>query len=114
MSIMNRRRAQLPYEAESFLAAIGSNLRTARLRRNLTLDEVAKRIGVHRTTLALAEKGDPTVMAGTYVTALWVYGLTAQGPELGAPEKDLEGRALEAARGRTRARPARGGMSNDF
>ncbi|TXN14483.1 helix-turn-helix transcriptional regulator [Methylobacterium sp. WL122] len=114
MSIMNRRKAPLPYEAEKVLVAIGSNLRTARLRRNLTLDEVAKRIGVHRTTLALAEKGDPTVMVGTYVTALWVYGLATQGLELGAPDRDMEGRALEAAGRRERARPSTGGMSNDF
>lgn len=114
MSIQSRRGNQIPYEVEGVLVAIGRNLRTARLRRNLTLDNVAKRIGVHRTTLALAEKGDPTVMVGTYVTALWVYGLTAQATEIGAPDRDPEGRALEAARGRTRARPVTDGMSNDF
>ena len=86
----------------------------SRLRRNLTLDEVARRIGVHRTTLALAEKGDPTVMVGTYVTALWVYGLTAQATELAAPDRYPEGQALESTRARKRAWPAMGGMSNDF
>ncbi len=114
MSVMDRRRSELPYEAVRALKSLGGNLRTARLRRNLTLEEVAKRIGVHRTTLGLAERGDPTVMASTYVTALWVYGLTGQVAELAAPDRDVEGLALEAGKARSRARTALGRMSNDF
>jgi len=114
MSVMDRRRSPIPYEASQALRELGTNLRTARLRRNLTLEDVAGRIGVHRTTLAQAERGDPTVMAATYVAALWVYGLTGQVAALAAPERDAEGQALEAASSRQRARPSSGGMGNDF
>ncbi|NNM73858.1 helix-turn-helix domain-containing protein [Enterovirga aerilata] len=115
MTVMDRKRGTpLPYEADRALKSLGKNLRTARLRRNLTLDDVAKRIGVHRTTLAQAERGDPTVTAGTYVTACWVYGLANDVAELAAPERDAEGLALEASKARSRARPTLGGMSNDF
>ena len=95
MSVMDRRRSELPYEAVRALKSLGGNLRTARLRRNLTLEEVAKRIGVHRTTLGLAERGDPTVMASTYVTALWVYGLTGQVAELAAPDRVQSGQRAQ-------------------
>ena len=104
----------VPYEVEDGLRELGRNLRTARLRRNLTLAEVASRIGVHRTTLAQAERGDPNVMAGTYVAALWAYGLAGQVAALGAPDRDAEGVALEAASSRRRARQSQGGLSNDF
>ncbi|PJI56043.1 XRE family transcriptional regulator [Methylobacterium radiotolerans] len=114
MSVMDRRRSPIPYEAVQVLRELGRNLKTARLRRNLTLEEVAGRIGVHRTTLAQAERGDPTVMAATYVAALWVYGLTKQVADLAAPESDEEGQALESASSRQRARSSSGGMSNDF
>lgn len=114
MGVMDRGRVPLSYEAVNALAGLGANLKTARLRRNLTLEEVANRIGVHRTTLAQAERGDPTVMAGTYMAAIWVYGLTGQVADLAAPDRDQEGQALEAASSRQRARPSSGGMSNDF
>ena len=114
MTVMQRRRSPVPYEAANALRELGANLRTARLRRNLKLEEVAARIGVHRTTLALAERGDPTVMIGTYVTALWVYGLTGQVASLASPDHDEEGQALEATSSRQRARSSMGGMNNDF
>lgn len=114
MGVMDRRRSPIPYEAGKELQELGSNLKTARLRRNMTLEEVAGRIGVHRTTLAQAERGDPAVMAGTYVAALWVYGLTKELADLAAPERDAEGQALESASSRHRARSSLGGMSNDF
>ena len=34
-----------PYAVEQTLRRLGSNLRTARLRRNLTIEEVAQKIG---------------------------------------------------------------------
>lgn len=37
-----------PYEVETALKRLGADLRTARLRRNITLAEVAERIGAGR------------------------------------------------------------------
>lgn len=93
------------------LKEFGQNLRTARLRRNMTLQEVAERIGIHRETLALAEKGSPNVAIGNYVGALWVLGLVSQMSALADPESDRVGQSLDRTRDRARAP---GGMSNDF
>ncbi len=109
-----RNTVTVPYEVADALRTMGSNLRKARLRRNLTIEEVAQRIGVHRETLSMAEKGSPSVSIGTYVTAMWVYGLAKQAKELCSPEQDLEGLALEEADARKRAYPGTGGMSNAF
>ncbi len=104
----------LPEEVSDVLLAIGGNLRTARLRRNMTLDEVAGRIGIHRETLSMAERGSPNVAMGTYVAALWVYGLLHDTEALAAPDRDEAGLARQAADSRVRARPGMGGMSDDF
>ncbi|GEP01496.1 helix-turn-helix domain-containing protein [Methylobacterium haplocladii] len=104
----------LPYEASQALRRLGANLKTARLRRNETLEAIASRIGVHRTTLSQVERGDPTVTASTYAAALWAYGLTDQIAEVGAPDKDAVGKAFEASGARTRARTSTEGLSSDF
>jgi transcriptional regulator with XRE-family HTH domain len=104
----------LPAEVTDALRMIGTNLRTARLRRNMTLDEVAGRIGIHRETLAMAERGSPNVAVGTYAAALWVYGLLRDAEAVAAPDRDEAGLALQAAESRERARPGMGGMSDDF
>ena len=101
----------LPFEAAQVIKELGQNLRTARLRRNLTLQEVADRVGIHRETLALAEKGSPGESIGNYVRALWVLGLASQISSVASPETDRVGQALAPARERARAA---GGMSNDF
>jgi len=106
--------ANLPFDAEDALRELGQNLRTARLRRNMTLEEVASRIGVHRETVASAEKGSPSVMMGTYVAALSIYGLLSDMAYLAYPNADREGLALESRNARERAKPSSGGMSNDF
>jgi len=108
---MARTQITLPYEASRAVQALGQNLRTARLRRNMTLEEVAGRIGVHRETLAMAEKGNPNVSMGTYVGALWVLGLTNDLLAVADPERDRVGQSLESRRERARTPQ---GLSNDF
>lgn len=104
----------LPFDAEDSLRELGRNMRTARLRRNMTLEEVASRIGVHRETVASAEKGSPSVTVGTYAAALSVYGLLPDLTAVADPRADRHGLALESRSARERARPDSGGMSNDF
>jgi hypothetical protein len=108
---VGRSSTALPFEAMQALKELGQNLRTARLRRNMTLQDVADRVGIHRETLALAEKGSPNVSIGNYVGALWVMGLANQVSALADPEGDRVGQSMESVRERAR-RP--GGMSNDF
>lgn len=111
---MAKKSLTLPQEVLDALSRMGGNLRTARLRRNMTIDEVASRVGIHRETLALAERGSPNVAVGSYVAALWVYGLLPDTKAFAAPDSDEAGLALQAAGSRTRARPGLGGMSDDF
>jgi transcriptional regulator with XRE-family HTH domain len=75
------------------LAALGSRLRDARLRRELTTVLFAERIGVSRDTLNRLEKGDPNIAIGTYLKALRVLGLDQ---DIGLVAKDdVVGRKLQ-------------------
>ena len=92
---------------------LGRNIRVARLRRNLRIEDLAARMGVSRFTLAALERGGPGVSAGAWFGALWALGLLDQARELADPDGDEEGMALERSRGRRRAR-RRIALDNDF
>ena len=83
---------------------LGRNLRIARIRRCLTLEDVAGRVGVSRLTIAELEKGKPGTSAAAYFGVLWALGLLHQADGLAAPHADDEGQALELARLPRRAR----------
>lgn len=102
-----------PYAVEQALKRLGANLRTARLRRNLTIDVVAERIGTGRRAVMDAEKGRPGASAAVYVALLWAYDLLVQISELADPARDDEGLALATSRKRARA-PAKGDLGSDF
>ena len=110
---MARSTTPFPFEAQNYLRQIGSNIKTARLRRNMTIEDVASRVGVHRETLSLAEKGSPNVSIGTYVGALWVFGLLSDLALIADPDNDVVGKTFAARESRERASSPRG-MSNDF
>jgi transcriptional regulator with XRE-family HTH domain len=75
------------------LESLGERMRLARLRRNLTTELFAERMGVSRETLRRLEKGDPTIAMGTYLRALRVLNLDA---DIDAVAKDDElGRKLQ-------------------
>ena len=57
------------------LRTLGASLRQARLRRRLTQKLVAERAGMTRPTLRRAERGDPSVSAGSYALFLQALGL---------------------------------------
>jgi transcriptional regulator with XRE-family HTH domain len=103
-----------PYAVERAIRRLGTDLRTARLRRNLTVKDVAEKLGTGPRAVADAEKGKPTAAIATYVGLLWTYDLLAPLAEVADPARDPEGSALDAARGRTRARRGAGGLSDDF
>jgi transcriptional regulator with XRE-family HTH domain len=102
-----------PYQVEQTLQRLGANLRTARLRRNLTLEDVAAKIGTGRRAVADAEKGKPSTGVAVYAAMLWALDLLDQLDLVAAPERDEEGQTLALARERARARP-RTELSNDF
>ena len=113
MSARNQLLTAPPYPVEQTLQRLGANLRTARLRRNLTLADVAAKIGVHKQTVADAEKGKPSTGIAVYAAMLWSLDLLDQMADVAAPERDGEGQTLALARERGRARPRRA-LSNDF
>jgi DNA-binding XRE family transcriptional regulator len=104
----------LPPEATESIRRTGERLRKARLRRNMTIEEVAEKLGIHRETLTQAERGNPATAVWTIVGALWIYGLLPGLAEVASPAKDEVGQSLEALETRQRARPGLGGMDNDF
>src|SRR5215470_13117874 len=102
-----------PYQVETALKKLGTDLKTARLRRNLTADEVAQKIGTSRFAVADAEKGKPSTGVAVYAALLWAYGLIDRLSDLAAPEKDEEGARLALVRSPARARHPRK-LSNEF
>src|SRR5712692_8400014 len=87
-----------PYPVEQGLTKLGSDLRTARLRRNLTSEEAAQKIGTSRFAVAAAEKGKPSNCIAVYAALLWAYGLIDRLADLADPDKDEEGMRLSLSR----------------
>jgi transcriptional regulator with XRE-family HTH domain len=102
-----------PYLVEQALTRLGGNLRTARIRRNFTIDEVAQKIGTGRRAVMDAEKGKASTGVGVYIALLWVYDLLSQLNDVANPAKDEEGLTLVAPKVKTRARKS-GELDRDF
>lgn len=102
-----------PFEVETRLKRLGANLRTARLSRNLSMEEAAAKLGVGRRAVAAAEAGKPGTAIGVYLGLLWLYGLLHQVDELADPTRDEV--ALRTLSTRQRAYPTgKGSLDNDF
>jgi transcriptional regulator with XRE-family HTH domain len=85
--------AVLPRRDTEQLTLLGRRLRAARLRRKLTQDEMAERVGVSRPTYRMLEAGRPGVALGILQRALVVLGYSDR---LGALlETDPIGEELE-------------------
>ena len=67
-------------EMEQALEKIGLRIKNARLRRNITAEEIADRAGISKGTLTSIEKGVSSVSIGAYASVLYTLGM----------EKDLE------------------------
>lgn len=102
-----------PYAVERALKSLGSNLRTARLRRNLTIEDVANKIGTGPRAVSDAEKGKPTTGVAVYIALLWCYDLLGPFGALADPSQDNEGLAVAESRERARGREPEA-LDNDF
>lgn len=102
-----------PFEVESEIRRLGADLRTARLRRNLTIEDVSDKIGIGRRAVSDAEHGKPTTAVVTYAALLWVYGLLEGFGTLADPGRDTEGMMLARSTERARARSVEL-LDNDF
>ena len=89
------KRALLPSQQRT-LTTLGENIKYARLRRDLSSDQVAERAGISRNTLIKIEKGDEGVAIGYYFRVLAVLGLdkdillVANDDELGRRLQDVK------------------------
>ena len=79
------------------LETMGSQIKEARLRRNLTAELVAERAGISRSTLWKVESGSPAVAMGIYAAVLHALNnmdkdllLVAKDDVIGKKMQDLE------------------------
>jgi transcriptional regulator with XRE-family HTH domain len=75
------------------LAQVGDNIRLARLRRKLSVELVAERAGISRSTVWAIEKGAASVSMGAYAAVLLAVGLSDDLAKIGAD--DVLGRTLQ-------------------
>jgi len=68
------KRALLPSQQRT-LKAFGENIKYARLRRDLSSEQISERAGISRNTLIKIEKGEEGVALGYYFRVLAVLGL---------------------------------------
>ena len=102
-----------PYPVDQAIKRLGANLRTARLRRNLTIEDVAQKIGTGPRAVMYAEKGKVSTGIAVYTALLWAYDLLEPMNELADPALDEEGLSLSLSKDRARAR-TKEGLDNDF
>lgn len=102
-----------PYAVEQAIRRLGANLRTARLRRNLTIGEVAEKIGTGPRAVSDAEQGKITTGIVVYTALLWAYDLLEPIEILADPSRDPEGLSLSSQRERARAQKP-GELDSDF
>ena len=89
------KRALLPSQRKT-LTALGVNIKLARLRRELSSEQVAERAGISRNTLTKIERGEEGVAMSYYFRVLAILGLEK---DLLLVAKDDElGRALRDAK----------------
>jgi Helix-turn-helix. len=70
---------------------LGVNLKVARLRRGLTINEIADRIGTGARAVADAERGKLTTSISVYVALLSEFKLLGHFLEVASPQRDEEG-----------------------
>ncbi len=75
------------------LEELGENIKLARLRRELSVEQISERAGISRVTLWNIEKGKESVAMGAYFQVLFVLGLEKDFLKLA--KDDILGRKLQ-------------------
>ena len=84
---------KLPRKLEQKMQTVGEQIKLARLRRNLSVVQVAERATCSPLTVSRIEKGTPTVAIGIYLRVL--YALQLDDDILLLAQKDEMGRVLQ-------------------
>lgn len=69
------RGTKLPRKLEQKMQVVGEQIRLARLRRNLSIAQIAERATCSELTVMRVEKGAPTVAIGIYLRILYALQL---------------------------------------
>jgi transcriptional regulator with XRE-family HTH domain len=86
---------KLPIPVLKALRKLGQDINNARRRRRITIELMAERAGLSRSTIGKIEKGDPTTSLGGYGAVLFVLGMEKRLSDLVDSVHDLVGRRLE-------------------
>ncbi|ARJ65025.1 hypothetical protein WV31_04770 [Magnetospirillum sp. ME-1] len=92
------RKVYLTSTEEEAVETLGRRVRAARLRRNLSQEDLAERAGVTRKTIAALEAGEAGVSVGVLAKALYILGYPDR--LAGLLETDPIGEDLETGRKR--------------
>ena len=84
---------KLPRKLEQKMQIVGEQIKLARLRRNLSMAQVAERATCSPLTVGRIEKGAPTVAIGIYLRVL--YALQLDDDILLVAKEDAMGKALQ-------------------
>ena len=84
---------KLPRKLEQKMQTVGEQIRLARLRRNLSVAQIAERATCSPLTVSRIEKGVPTVAIGIYLRVL--YALQLDDDILLLAKEDTMGKALQ-------------------
>ena len=84
---------KLPRKLEQKMQIVGEQIKLVRLRRNLSIAQVAERATCSPLTIARIEKGTPTVAIGIYLRVL--YALQLDDDILMLAQEDVMGKALQ-------------------
>jgi len=87
------RGTKLPRKLEQKMQQVGEQIRLARLRRNLSIAQIAERATCSELTVMRVEKGAPTVAIGIYLRIL--YALQLDDDILSLAKDDILGRTLQ-------------------
>ena len=90
---MNNKRPILLPKHQQRMQRVGEQFKLARLRRRLSMELVAERANISRSTLWKIENGDPGVAMGNYYQVLLALGLSEDILHLAAD--DVLGRKLQ-------------------
>ena len=97
--------AKLPRKLEQKMQIVGEQIKLARLRRNLSITQVAERATCSLLTVSRIEKGTPTVALGIYLRVL--YALQLEEDILWLAKEDKLGRVLQDLSLKTRERASK-------
>ena len=96
---------KLPRKLDQKMQIVGEQIRLARLRRNLSIAQIAERATCSPLTVSRIEKGTPTVAKGIYLRVL--YALQLDDDILLLAKEDVIGKALQDLRLKKRERASK-------